>query len=119
MRRVRFAVRAHQWGPILMVVLVGDIDADAVPRLAGKLRTLQDNQSVIVDLWDVTSMDAAMVPVLVGAHERAKEARWGFAIVADPDGAACETIRAAGSPDGLDPFPTRNAARAALQLAPS
>jgi anti-anti-sigma regulatory factor len=99
-----------------MVVLGGEIDVAGAARLSAKLATLQRDQSVVVDLWDVTLLDAEGVEALMEARQRAHDAGWGFAVVADPHGAAADAIRAAGNPEGLYPYPTRYAARTALQV---
>ena len=111
----RFGVRAHYWGALLVVVPIGDIDVGAADELASGLATLSLTTDLMIDLVDVTSLDAAGVAALVTAKRSAEKDGWGFALVANPDGPCTEAIRAAGQMDTLKPFPDRHAARAALQ----
>jgi anti-anti-sigma regulatory factor len=98
-----------------MVVATGDLDVEAAAALTTKLRTLQDGNSVLVDLWDVTDMDPAAIDALAAAKERAESSGWEFGIVLDPDGPCAKTIRAAGADHDLKLFSNRQEARHALQ----
>ena len=109
------ALRSHYWGPLLIVVVSGEIDSKGAALLGSQLRELQIANDVVVDLWDVTEMDAAAVASLEAAKRRADAGGWGFALVADPAGPCDEALKAAGIDGALAPFPSRQAARAALQ----
>jgi anti-anti-sigma regulatory factor len=118
MRRMKFAIRSHYWGSLVMVILMGELDADGVAVLSSKLGKLQQGNSVLVDLWDVSALDPGAVRVLAAAKQRAEASGWGLEIVCDPNGPCAAAIKAAGSPEGLTVHPTRNEARAALQGQP-
>jgi anti-anti-sigma factor len=107
-----FALRSHYWGALLMVVVAGEVDAASAMLLASELRKLQEGNDLVVDLWDVPHIDSAAVTALDTAKRRADAAGWGFAVVADPAGSCARAIEHA---DGLRPFPSRQAARAAMQ----
>ena len=107
-------MRAHYWGPVLVVVVNGNVDADAAVVLGTQLRKLQRESDLLIDLWDVTSMDPVAIDTLAGAKHRADAGGWGFAIVADPEGPCAEAL-AAHQGDLLKPFRSRKAARDAFQ----
>ena len=98
-----------------MVVVGGTLDADGARALAAHLRQAQADGDLIVDLWDVTRFEPPVVGVFTEAKDRAEAAGWGFALVADPDGPCRDVIEAAGQTENLQPFTTRQEARAALQ----
>ena len=111
----RTTLRSHYWGPVLMVVVGGAMDADGARTVEAHLRHAQGEGDVIVDLWDVTRFDRAAVGVLTDAKRRTEDAGWGFALVADPSGPCRDAIEAAGETGFLRPVATRQQARAALQ----
>ena len=110
----RFAFRAHYWGALLVVVLMGDIDAPAADTLASRLARIRYTNDLIIDLIDATGLDVAAVGVLVSAKRRVENAGWGFALVAQEDGPCRQAMKKAGQLETLAPFATRQAARTAL-----
>ena len=113
----RLSLRSHYWGALMVVVAAGEIDAGTGERLAPYLRKLQAGNDLVLDLWDVTSCDAAGVALLDDAKRRADEAGWGFAVVIDPAGPCAGMLREAATT--IPTFEDRQAARAALQGLPS
>ena len=83
----RLALRSHYWGVLVVVVAAGDLNTEGADLLASYLRRVQLDNDVVVDLWDVTLCDPDGIATLEAAKARADEAGWGFAVVADPDGA--------------------------------
>ena len=110
----RLALRSHYWGVLVVVVAAGDLNAEGAQLLADYLRRVQQDNDVVVDLWDVTHCDPEGVATLAAAKDRAEEAGWGFAVVADPDGPCVEAITSDGS-EPIATYTDRHAARAALQ----
>jgi anti-anti-sigma regulatory factor len=110
----RVALRSHYWGPLVVVVAAGDLDAEGAARLASYLRRVQRDNDVVVDLWDITRCDPEGVATLEAAKERADAVGWGFAVVADPDGPCVEALQASGAAH-IPTYADRRAARAALQ----
>ena len=100
-----------------MVVLIGDVTVEAADVLAAQLAKLRQASDVIVDLHDVTAFAPPAVGALVNARAQVAADGWGFAVVADPDGACMEAIRRAGQVKTLRPVATRKEARAQLQSA--
>jgi anti-anti-sigma regulatory factor len=109
----RLSLRSHYWGALMIVVAAGEIDAGTGERLAPYLRKLQTGNDLVLDLWDVTTCDAAGVALLEDAKRHADEAGWGFAIVVDPAGPCAGVLREAEST--IPTFDDRQGARAALQ----
>jgi len=99
---------------LVVVVAAGDLNAEGAELLASYLRRVQLDNDVVVDLWDVSMCDAEGVSALEAAKARADEAGWGFAVVADPDGACVEALEASGVAD-IATYADRHAARVALQ----
>lgn len=110
----RLALRSHYWGVLVVVVAAGDLNAEGAELLASYLRRVQQDNDVVVDLWDVSLCDSEGVAALEAAKARAEEAGWGFAVVADPDGPCVEALDASGVAD-IATYADRHAARAALQ----
>jgi anti-anti-sigma regulatory factor len=109
------ALRSHYWGPNVMVVVGGALDERGANALATHLRHAQGDGDLIVDLWDVTRFERPAVEVFLEAKQRAEAGGWGFALVADPSGPCRDVIEAAGETHHLQPYTTRQEARAALQ----
>lgn len=109
----RLALRSHYWGVLVVVVAAGEMNAEGAELLASYLQRVQQDNDVVVDLWDVTSCDAEGVATLEAAKARADAAGWGFAVVADPDGPCVGAITNGSQP--IDTYADRHAARAALQ----
>ena len=112
-----FALRSHWWGPLLIVVVSGPVDAERAVELGTELRKLQRECDVVVDLWDVSEMDEVGVFALTAAKRRATAAGWGLGVVANRGGAAAAAIEAAGATETLNPVTSRKEARRVLQLA--
>ena len=112
-----FALRSHWWGPLLMVVVSGPVDAEDAVALGTELRKLQRECDVVVDVWDVTEIDEVGVFALTAAKRRASNSGWGFALVADRSGPVAEALERAGATDALSPVSSRKEARRVLQLA--
>ena len=110
----RLALRSHYWGVLVVVVAAGDLNSEGADLLASYLRRVQLDNDVVVDLWDVTLCDPDGIATLEAAKARADEAGWGFAVVADPDGACAEALEASGVSD-IATYADRRAAREALQ----
>lgn len=110
----RLALRSHYWGVLVVVVAAGEMNAQGAELLASYLRRVQQDNDVVVDLWDVTLCDPEGVATLEAAKARADEAGWGFAVVADPDGPCVEAITGDGS-EPIQTYADRHAARSALQ----
>ena len=111
------SLRSHYWGPNVMVVVGGPLDAEGAQALATHLRQAQGDGDLIIDMWDVTRFEPESVAVFTEAKRRADEAGWGFAMVADPNGPCRDAIELAGQTENLQPFASRQHARAALQQA--
>lgn len=112
-----FAMRSHWWGPVLMVVVSGPVQAESAVALGAELRKLQRECDIVVDVWDVSEIDEVGVFALTAAKRRAHAADWGFAVVADPAGPVTEAIEEAGATETLNPVSSRKEARRVLQLA--
>ena len=110
----RLALRSHYWGVLVVVVAAGEMNAEGAGLLASYVQRVQQDNDVVVDLWDVTLCDPEGVAELEAAKTRAEEAGWGFAVVADPDGPCVEAITNDGS-GPIETYADRHAARAALQ----
>ena len=111
----RLALRSHYWGVLVVVVAAGEMNPEGAELLASYLRRVELDNDVVVDLWDVTRCDPEGIATLEAASARAEAAGWGFAVVADPDGAC---VQALTSSDGTPKMPTyadRHTARTALQ----
>jgi hypothetical protein len=92
----RLALRSHYWGVLVVVVASGELNADGAELLSSYLKRVQLDNDVVVDLWDVTMCDPEGIATLEAAKARADEAGWGFALVADAEGACVEALEAAG-----------------------
>jgi anti-anti-sigma regulatory factor len=110
----RLALRSHYWGVLVVVVASGELNADGAELLSSYLKRVQLDNDVVVDLWDVTMCDPEGIATLEAAKARADEAGWGFALVADAEGACVEALEAAGV-ETIETYPDRHAAREALQ----
>jgi len=91
------------------------LNAEGAELLASYLRRVQQDNDVVVDLWDVSMCDSEGVATLETAKARADEAGWGFAVVADPDGPCAEALEASDLDDAIKTYADRHAAREALQ----
>ena len=111
----RLALRSHYWGALVVVVASGSLDSDGATRLGPMLRKLQRGNDLVIDLWDVSLCDSEGIATLQMAKARADAAGWGFAIVADPDGACAEALESNGVSDEIPTYADRHAARTALQ----
>ena len=109
----RLSLRSHYWGVLVVVVASGDLDAEGARLLNRYLRRLQLRNDILVDLWDVTSCNAAGVAALEEAKSRADDAGWGFAVVADLEGPCAGALEA--SEAAIPIYADRHEARAALQ----
>jgi anti-anti-sigma regulatory factor len=109
----RLALRSHYWGVLVVVVASGDLNVQGAELLASYLRRVQQDNDVVVDLWDVSMCDSDGVATLEAAKARADEAGWGFAVVADADGPCAEALAAAGL--AIETHADRHTARTALQ----
>lgn len=99
----------------MVVVASGEMNAEGAELLAGYLRRVQQDNDVVVDLWDVTRCDPEGVATLEAAAARAEAAGWGFAVVADPDGPCTEALTASDGTSRMATYADRHAAREALQ----
>ena len=115
----RLSLRSHYWGVLVMVVAAGEIDESGAERLGAYLRRRQFGNDLVLDLWDVTQIDAEGVAALAEAKSRADEDGWGFAVVADLAGPCAEALAADEAAHTIAVFADRHAARAALQHSPS
>ena len=106
-------LRTRRYGPVCVVVLQGELNAEGSACLVRFLRSRDLDTDLIFDLWDVTECEPVGLSVLEAAKKQIERAGWGFALVADPEGRCAAALRAAG--DRL--FVTRAAARAALVFA--
>ena len=114
----RLALRSHHWGVLVVVVAAGELNAEGSELLASYLERVQQDNDVVVDLWDVTLCEPEGVAALAAANVHAEAAGWGFAVVADPDGPCVEAITGDGS-ESIATYADRHAARAALAHSPS
>jgi anti-anti-sigma factor len=115
----RLSLRSHYWGPFVVVVAAGELDAGTGQRLAPYVRKLQAGTDLVLDLWDVTACDADGVALLEDANRNADESGWGLAIVVDPTGPCAKALKSTGAERSIPIFGDRHAARAALQGSPS
>jgi anti-anti-sigma regulatory factor len=111
----RLALRSHYWGVLVVVVAAGEMNAEGAERLASYLRRVQLDNDVVVDLWDVTRCDPEGIATLEAARARAEAAGWGFAVVADPDGACVQALTASDGTPKMATYADRHTARTALQ----
>jgi len=85
-RHELFSVTSEQRGHAAHLRLSGEIDIATSPILEGWLRTAESNgnTAIVVDLEQVTFMDASGIHAFIGAAERARRSRRTFAIVRAP-----------------------------------
>jgi len=68
----------------VLVAAAGEIDISTVPRLRGLLGTLTGGETVIVDLGQVSFIDATGLGALAGAAGRAAAAGGSLHVTAAP-----------------------------------
>ena len=115
-QQAKLSLRSYYWGPLVVVVARGEIDANSVHRFDDYLRKLQGEHNLIVDLLDVTRCEYAAVKALRAAQKRGDDSGWGFAVIADDSAPCIEPIERANRRLGtIRTFSNRHSARAALQ----
>ena len=115
MGRKRLALRAHYWGPLVIVVARGQLDAETDWLLRDYVSKFRGKRSVILDLWDVADCDAAGVESLKSVQRLVEEGGWGFAVVGDPSGPCVKALEAHPVARTLLTFADRRTAREGLQ----
>jgi len=99
----------------VVVVAAGEMNAEGSELLASYLRRVQQDNDVVVDLWDVTHCDPDGVATLEAAAARADADGWGFAVVADPDGPCVKALTSSDGTTAMQTYADRHDARTALQ----
>ncbi|MHB8512102.1 MAG: STAS domain-containing protein [Actinomycetota bacterium] len=81
-----FSVTSQQHGDAAYLRVSGEIDMATAPVLDERLRTAQNNgySGIVIDLENVTFMDASGLRSLLRAAERARQSERAFAIVKAP-----------------------------------
>lgn len=69
-------------GATTVLDIAGEIDLATAPQLNARIETIQPDATVVLDMSGVTFMDSTGLRVLIGAHERSKEAGGRLAVVA-------------------------------------
>ncbi len=110
----RLALRSHYWGVLVVVVAAGDLNTEGADLLASYLRA--SSSTTTSSSTSGTSRSATPMGSRRSRPRRPgpDEAGWGFAVVADPDGACAEALEASGVSD-IATYADRRAAREALQ----
>lgn len=107
----------RQTDSVCLVRALGEIDLATVRDLDVTLTQLQADSgtSLLLDLWDVTYIDAIGIGVLLSASRRAQHHRRGFAVVAEPSGAVGRIFELAGVANALSVCASRTLATSRLQ----
>jgi anti-anti-sigma factor len=107
----------RQTDDVCLVRALGEIDLLAAADLDSALMEVQGDghTHVLLDLWDVTFIDAAGVAALLSASRRAEKGIGGFAVVAERNGVVHRVLDAAGLDDALPIYATRALATSTLR----
>jgi anti-sigma B factor antagonist len=96
---------------------LGEIDLATVRNLDVALTQVQSDSgaSLLLDLRDVTYIDAIGIGVLLSASRRAQHNRRGFAVVTEPSGPVGRVFDVTGVTGALSVFASRALATRMLQ----
>lgn len=95
----------------IVLTVAGEIDLATAPQLQMRVAEVNAAEHLILDMSGVTFMDSTGLRVVIGAHERAREAGGRFALVA-PDGPVTKLLAITGVDAWLDVFATQASATA-------
>lgn len=98
-------------GSHTVLEIAGEIDLATAPQFEAKVATMDAATPLVVDMSNVTFMDSTGLRVLIGAHERAKEAGGRVSIVA-ADGPVTKLLAITGVDAWLHVYETRASATA-------
>jgi anti-sigma B factor antagonist len=107
----------RQTDDVCLVRAVGEIDIQTVGELDSALTEIQGDghAHVLLDLRDVTFIDAVGLGVLLSASRRAEKGAGGFAVVAEPHGLLHMVFDSSGLENALPLYATRALAISTLR----
>ena|SRR5687767_1783575 len=107
----------RQTDNVCLVRALGEIDLATVRNLDVALTQVQSDSdaSLLLDLRDVTYIDAIGIGVLLSASRRAQHNRRGFAVVTEPSGPVGRVFDVTGVTGALSVFASRALATRMLQ----